>query len=153
MDPVMAERARLCCAAFSTVRFTWGPHRSLVSSRTPSIQTVGCGALVTPPPRSTPAAMLNFLGDRVRCMSLYLCGVKVAPWQSTHCLHPRWTCSRVRQLLYVELPTTRMLTSSTNPIPVTFPVLRVQKSTRSLLKNRNRIWETGEPCGMPVEIW
>ena len=97
--------------------------------------------------------MLNFLGDQVRCMSSYLCGVKVAPWQSTHCLHPQWTCSRVQQLLSVELPTTRMLTSSTNPIPVTFLVLRAQKSTRSLLKNRNRIGETGEPCGMPVEIW
>ena len=117
------------------------------------MRRVGCGDLVTPP-RSTPAVMLNFFGDWVRCISLYLCGVKVAPWWCAHPMQLWWTCSRTWQLFSVLLPTTSILTSSTNLMPNTLPVLCVQKSTSSLLKNRNRIGETGDPCGMLVEtLW
>ena len=54
------------------------------------------------PSRSTSAVVLSFFEDRVRCMSLYLCGAKAAPWRCAHLMHPRWTCSSTRQLLSVS---------------------------------------------------
>ena len=108
------------------------------------MRRVGCGALVMPS-RLTPVVMLNRFGDRVRCINSYLCGAKVAPWRWAQVMQPPCTCSRTRQLLSVLLPTTKMLTSSTKPMADTLPVPRAQKSTRSLLKNRNRIGETGDP--------
>ena len=97
--------------------------------------------------------MLNHLGEQVRCINSYLCGVKVAPWRWAQVVQLWWMCLSIQQLLSVLLPTTRMLTLSTKPIADTFPVPRAQKLTRSLLKNRKRIGETGDPCSMPVDTW
>ena len=43
-----------------------------------------------------------------------------------------------------------MLTLSTNPRPDTLQVRREHSSTRSALKNKKRMGEMGDPCGMPV---
>ena len=84
-------------------------------------------------------------------MSLYLCGAKAAPWRCAHVVQLWCTHSSVLQLLSVSLLTTRMLMLSTNPMADTFLVLRAQKFTRSLLKNKKRMGEMGDPCGMPVD--
>ena len=117
-----------------------------------SMRRVGCGVLVILS-RLTLAAMLNLFGDQVRCISSYLCGVKKALWQWAQVMQLQCTCSRTRQLLSVLLPITRILTLSTKLIADTFPVPQAQKSTRSLLKKKNRIGETGDFCGMPVATW
>ena len=98
----------------------------------------------------TLAAMLNFC-ERVRCISLYFCGVNAVPWWDAHARQLLWIFSRRWQLSSVKSPQARMLTSSTNPSPVTQPVLCVQCSTRSVLKNRKRIGDMGDPCGIPVD--
>ena len=54
-------------------------------------------------------------------------------------------------VVLVELPLARMLTLSTKPRPATLQVCRAHCSTRSTLKNKKRMGERGEPCGIPVD--
>ena len=96
------------------------------------------------------AAMLNF-HKCVKCMSSYFCGAKAAPWQDAHVRQSLWIFSKRRQFSSVESPQARILMLSTNPSPVTQPVLCAQCSTRSALKNRKRIGDMGDPCGIPVD--
>ena len=83
----------------------------------------------------------------VKWMSLYFSGENLAPCRPAYSIHPWCASASVRVVSAVVFPYVIREVSSTNPVARVLPRLRV--SSRSALKNRNRIGESVEPYGIP----
>ena len=93
----------------------------------------------------------NFLGVRVRWISSYLSGAKLAPWVRAYYVHTSCTLLNVSHVSAVDFSYARIFTSSTNFTGEAFTSSFSHPSTSSALKNRNRIGDTGEPYKIPAE--
>ena len=127
-----------------------GPHFSLKSICTPRTRISDFGVITLLLMRIF-TIISNFLGVRVKWISSYLSGAKLAPWVRAYCVHTSCTLLSVSHVSAVDLPYARIFTSSTNSTGEAFTPSFSHPSTSSALKNRNRIGDTGEPCGMPAE--
>ena len=127
-----------------------GPHLNFESICTPKTRMSVFGVITLLSMRIF-TVISNFLGVRVRWISSYLSGAKLAPWVRAHCVHTSCTLLNVSHVSAVDLPYARIFTSSTNPTGEAFTSSFSHPSTSSALKNRNRIGDTGEPCEMPAK--
>ena len=109
-------------------------------------------ALICIPSRTGVAFRLNLFLARVRCRTSYFSGANFAPWVSAHCTQLRWISLSVSQLRSVERPYVSILTSSTNPTADTRNSSLFVASSRSAMKKRNSIGDSGDPWGIPVSV-
>ncbi len=97
-------------------------------------------------------ALSCFVLALVKCTRIYFSSANDAPCLLAHSKHQSWTVYSVLLYSSVDLPKARAFTSSTKPVPDAGRVKGLQASTKLALRMRNRIGDSGEPCGMPVFV-
>ena len=127
----------------------WDSQRSLSSICSSNTRILAFDFVVTEP-RSTLILILNFSELLIRWISSYFFDANVASWVSAHCRQISYTFLRVSQFALVLFPYVNRWISSTNSSTCSFNLAFAHLSIKGALKNRKRIGDIGDPCGIPV---
>ena len=134
---------------FASIFLMWAPHHSFEFTWTPRIRTDVLECILRSS-RLSDAFMSNHFEVLVRCISSYFTGVKCALCVWAHCSHSLCITFSFLQLFAVLSPYISMLTSFMNSTELIPFLSCVHALISSELKNRNRIDDIEEPCGISV---
>ena len=136
-----------CVAIFDWIFLMWGPYLSFPSIYKPSTFNSALRKIWWAL-KSTLAFILNFLRLRVRFISSYFLGANNAPCIWAHFKHILCVLSNILQLASMLISYTIRWILSTNPPTCILSPELAHFSISDALKNKNRIGEIGDPCGI-----
>ena len=151
VDVEIRLRTRLCNSYFYVIFLIWDPHFNFKSTCTPNTLTESF-AFFRIPSILIVTFMLNFFGYITKYINSYFSGTNFVLCLRVQLVYLSWMPFRIRQFRSVEWSYIRMYVSSTNSIiEVRNPSFSIVFKS-SVIKNRNRIGEIEDSCGILILI-